>query len=127
MAGLIGVILTLNPPTEIYPESVLTFQTTSPVTISAVNAPQAFRYVGPDEYDRPYMAQSAPPQQPVLVRRPAPYPAYPAPYAAYPPPYAPYPYPYYGPSVVVGVGGWWGPGYYGHGYYYGHGPYGHHH
>jgi hypothetical protein len=109
MAGIVGVILTRNHPTEIYPETVLTFQVTSPVAISTVHAPQAFRYVGPEEYDRPYVTQT----QPLPVRRPV---------YTYPPPYYP-PY-YWGPSVYVGFGYSYGYGYgYGRGYYYGHGPY----
>jgi hypothetical protein len=113
MAGIIGVILTRNHATEIYPETVLTFQVTAPVAISTARAPQAFRYVGPDEYDRPYVVQAQP--------RPAPAPrpvyGYPAP-APYP-----YPYPYWGPSVYIGVGsGWYGPGW-GYRYYGYRGPY----
>ena len=60
MAGIVGVILTRNHPTEIYPETVLTFQVMAPVAITTAHAPQAFRYVGPDEYDRPYFTQSEP-------------------------------------------------------------------
>ncbi|HEY2014453.1 MAG TPA: hypothetical protein VGH38_13175, partial [Bryobacteraceae bacterium] len=86
-AGIIGVLLTRNRPTIVYPETALTFRIESPVTVSTVRAPQAFRYVGPDEYDRGYNAQLHP--------RPA---APPAPYY-YGPSYYPY-YPYYwGPSV----------------------------
>jgi hypothetical protein len=96
-AGLIGVLLTRGHPTVVYPESVLTFQTTQPVTISTVRAPQAFRYVDPNEYDRGLVA-AAP--QPRPRPRPAPY------YGAYPPPYyGPYYYPAYGPYYGgVGVG-----------------------
>ena len=60
MAGIVGVILTRDHPTEVYPETVLTFQVMAPVAINTANAPQAFRYVGPDEYDRPYVTQSEP-------------------------------------------------------------------
>jgi len=40
-----------QPSTVIYPETALTFQMTAPFTISTTRAPQAFRYVGPDDYD----------------------------------------------------------------------------
>jgi hypothetical protein len=52
-AGLIGVLLTRGHPTVVYPETVLTFRIDSPVAVNTARAPQAFRYVGPDEYDRP--------------------------------------------------------------------------
>lgn len=117
-AGIVGVLLTRGHPTVVNPETVLTFRIESPVNVDLSRAPQAFRYVGPDEYDRPVQTQVAyrPPPPPRYV---APYPyygGYPAPY------YAPYPY-YYGPSfgVVIGTGGW------GHGGYYGHGGHGGHH
>ncbi len=103
-AGLIGVMVTRNRPTVVYPETALTFRVESPVTISTVNAPQAFHYVGPGEYDRPLNAQLQP--------RPMPRPALPY--------YAPYPYPYYPYYWGPGIGVWWGrgPGYfYGRGYY----------
>ena len=99
-AGIIGVLMTRNHPTVVYPETALTFQIESPVTVSTLNAPQAFRYVGPNEYDRP-----VPQLQP---RRPAPGPYY-APYPYYGYPY----YPYWGTGVSL----YWGPGFfYGRGY-----------
>jgi hypothetical protein len=107
-AGIIGVVMTRNHPTVLYPETALTFRMESPLTVSTVNAPQAFRYVSPDEYNRPMAPQLQP--------RPAPRTYY-APYAAYPYP-SPYPYyyPYWGPGFSVWVGR--GPGfYYGRGYY----------
>ena len=96
-AGIIGVLVTRNHPSVIYPETVLTFQVQSPLTIATGNAPQAYRYVGPEDYDRPVM-QVAP--------RPAPRPA------SYYGGYYPY-YPYYSPYF-------WGPGiYFGGGFFYG--------
>ena len=93
-AGIIGVLLTHNHPTVVYPETALTFRIETPVTISTTRAPQAFRYVDPNEYDRPAEARAIP------VRRPSPY---------YGPSYYPYyPYPYWG-------------SYYGYGYGYGYG------
>jgi hypothetical protein len=109
-AGIIGVLVTRNHPTVVYPETPLTFQVTSAAAISTVHAPQAYRYVGPEDYNRPVEAQLQ--HRPVPVPRPAPgyyygpgyYPAYPYPYYGY----------YWGPSVGVVVG----PGYfYGRGYY----------
>jgi hypothetical protein len=52
-AGIIGVLLTRNHPTVVYPETALTFRIEAPVTINTAHAPQAFRYVGPEEYNRP--------------------------------------------------------------------------
>jgi hypothetical protein len=52
MIGIAGVIATRNHPALLYPETPLTFQVTAPVTVSTGNAPQAFRYVGPEDYER---------------------------------------------------------------------------
>jgi hypothetical protein len=106
-AGIVGVLLTRNHPTFVYPETALTFRIESPVAISTARAPQAFRYVGPDEYERGHNTQL----QPRPVGPP------PAPYY-YGPSYYPY-YPYYwGPSFSFYYGR--GPGYfYGRGYYRG--------
>jgi hypothetical protein len=108
VAGIAGVLLTRHHPTVVYPETALTFGVEAPVTISTVRAPQAFRFVGPEDYNQPYNAQLGP--------RPAPRPGYYSPYYGYPAysypyayPYAYAPYPYYGwgwgPSVGVWVGG----------------------
>lgn len=105
VAGIAGVLLTRNHPTVVYPESALTFAIQAPVAISTARAPQAFRYVGPEDYTE------APPLNGELRRRPAPAPyGYYAPYGyGYPYPYY-YGYPYYGGfSVVIGRG-------YGYGY-----------
>jgi hypothetical protein len=103
-AGIIGVILTRNHPTVVYPETALTFRVEAPVVINTTRAPQAFRYVGPEEYNHP------------VETRMGPRPVGPAPGyfngPGYYPPYYPY---YYGPSLVVG----WGPGFfYGRGFGY---------
>ena len=105
-AGIIGVILTRNHPTVVYPETALTFRIEVPVAINTTRAPQAFRYVGPEEYDRPVETQLRP--RPVA----------PAPGYYYGPGYDPY-YPYYwGPSVSL----YWGPGFfYGRGFVHGFG------
>lgn len=109
-AGLIGVLATRNHPSVVYPESALTFEVTSPVLVSTAHAPQAFRYVGPEDYARPQT------QQVLRAARPAPAPnpyyyggGYYSPYY-----YSPYPY-YWGPSFGVVIGRGFGRGY-GRGY-----------
>jgi hypothetical protein len=111
--GIIGVLVTRGHPSIITPEQVLTFKIEAPVTFSTTQAPQAFRYVQPGEYEQPNGGG----------------PGYGGPgygaqyYAAAPPPpyyygypyYAGYPY-YWGPAF----GFYWGPGFYwGRGYWYG--------
>jgi hypothetical protein len=94
-AGIIGVLLTRNHPTVVYPETALTFQITSPVGISTVRAPQAFRYVGPEDYSQPQVVQ--------LHQRPVAQPCYGC--SAYGPGPAWFsPYPYWGPGFAVGFG-----------------------
>jgi hypothetical protein len=111
-AGTIGVLLTRGHPSVIAPEQVLTFRIEYPVTIVTDRSPQAFRYVQPNEYDRPLYNQPAP-----QVQYAAPAPVF-APYYSYGYGY-PYYYPYYGPSFSFFVGrGFYGrPNYYGRGYY----------
>ena len=89
-AGLIGVLFTRGNPTVIYPESVLTFRIQDPIQVATDHAPQAFRIVGSNDYAQPH-------DQPRTL-------------SVRPPPY--YATPYYGPSVGVGFGTFWGPGYY---------------
>ncbi len=89
LVGLAAVLATHNHPTIVYPETVLMFQTTVPVTIPTGTS-QAFRYVGPNDYSPGVQMQMRPP-----ARAPV-YPGYGtayAPYGAYPYGY-PYPYPY---------------------------------
>jgi hypothetical protein len=116
IVGIAGVIATRNHPAVLYPETPLTFQVTAPVTVSTVNAPQAFRYVGPEDYERQPAMRSQ------LNVRPPGYPAqnylygpgysYPGYYPGFYPGYYPGYYPYYwGPSVGIGFG--FGPGFYG--------------
>jgi hypothetical protein len=105
-AGIVGVLLTHNHPTVVYPETALTFRIETPVAINTTRAPQAFRYVDPNDYQRPAEVRAMP------VRRPVPY---------YGPGYNPYyPYPYWGPyygygygyglGVGIGFGRGWGYG-----------------
>jgi hypothetical protein len=112
VAGLAGVLLTRNHPTVVYPETPMTFAVDAQAVISTARAPQAFRFVGPDDYSQPEPVNAQ------LRPRPAPRPVYGSPYGPYgypapypyPYPYAYAPYPYWGPSVGVVVGGGWGWG-----------------
>jgi hypothetical protein len=109
VASTIGVLLTRGRETVIYPESVLTFRIEAPLTISTERAPQAFRYVERDDYDRPNELQARP--APALAGC-GPYGCPPAPYYYGAPPY------YYGP----GFGPYYGSRfYYGAGFYFGRG------
>jgi hypothetical protein len=115
VAGEVGVLLTRDHPTIVYPEMPLTFQITSAVTVSTVRATQAFHFATPQDYERP-PAQLAgrPGSGPGYYYAPGGgngsyyAPGYYSPYGAYP--YYGYPYyPYYwGPSVGIGFG--WGGG-----------------
>jgi hypothetical protein len=101
-AGIIGVLLTRGNPTIVRPEQVLTFRIDDPIVVSTERAPQAFRYVGPGDY-----------QQPSDQPRPRPAPYAGGPYGVYyGPGYYPYygygyPY-YYGPSIGIGFGRFYG-------------------
>jgi hypothetical protein len=133
-AGLIGVLVTHNHASVIYPEQMLTFRLEAPVFISTEHGQQAFRYVQPNEYDRPHDNGSGGPAPsgpgaygPGAYGSAAPPPPPPTYYSygyGYPYPYYGYTYgyPYWGPSFsfYYGPGFWWGS----HGYhypYYGHG------
>lgn len=105
VASSIGVLFTRGRPTEVYPESMLTFRLDAPVTISTTNASAAFHYA--DQSD--YTGAGGPPARVAsqMAGRPvaaaplyAPYPYY-SPYY-----YSPY---YYGPGLGVFIG----PGFYG--------------
>ena len=111
-AGVAGVLSTRGRPTEIYPETILTFRLQEPVTISTQQSPQAFLPVSQQDYaqrpiPRNYSAGPTP-YPPPDVYPPAPY---------YPPPYY---YPgYYPPPPYYGYYGY-GPGFgiiVGHGFY----------
>ena len=112
----LGAVLTHGHASVIYPEQPITFRLEQPVLVSTANAPQAFRYVQPGEYDqRPngpsgnYASAAPPPPPPPYV-----YGGY-----GYGYPYAyGYGYPYYGgPSVGLYFGGPHYRGFYGHPYY----------
>ena len=106
-AGVVGVLLTRGYPTVIEPETLLTFQVTSPVTVETNDAPQAFRFVEPADYavtqTESQQVLASPPAYPTLPAYPYPYYVYYSlpyyPYYAYPYYYPYYGYPYfYGPS-----------------------------
>jgi hypothetical protein len=92
--------MTHNHPTVLYPETALTFAVTTPVVVNTANAPQAYRYVGPEDYQTTMATQPAPrprAERPVYIYGPGYY------------PYYPYYYPYYwGPSFGIGFGGFGG-------------------
>jgi hypothetical protein len=98
-AGTLGALLTPGYPTLVYPEQVLTFRVENPIVISTGRAPQAFRPVGPQDYQQ---AGDAPRLQSRPLR-----PYYGPGYAYGPYPYYGYPYYpyYYGPGVGIGFGG----------------------
>lgn len=119
-AGGIGVLLTRGRPTVLHPESVLTFRTEYPVTISTAHAPLAFRYVTPEDYGRAYEPERArvryydyldylPPPPPRIYVVPPTYAyVYPAPFPYYwwrPWPYRPR---FYGPRFGFGFGFFYG-------------------
>jgi len=105
--GIVGVLVTRGRPTYLYPEQILTFRVEAPVTVSTEAAPQAFRWVTPNDYERPYDVQNRtrPPNGAYYGYN------YPYPYA-YPYPYSYlYGYPYYwGPSIGFYWGRGWGRG-----------------
>jgi hypothetical protein len=110
-AATVGVLLTRGRATVIYPETVLTFRIESPVTISTERAPQAFRFVEPNDYNQVSDRQAPPPPP----QRDGPCSGYGCPPP--PPPFyygyydAPFYYPYYGPGFAF---------FYGPRFYYGH-------
>ncbi|MBV9082500.1 MAG: hypothetical protein JOZ62_07495, partial [Acidobacteriaceae bacterium] len=99
--GILGVLVTRGEPSVIYPEQMITFRLETPVTVSTEHEPYAFRYVQPNEYDRPQYGAGPPPARPYYATTPVPPPA---PYY-YPYPYYAYAYPYYwGPTFGFYVG-----------------------
>jgi hypothetical protein len=111
IAGSAGVILTRGRPTEIYPESMLTFRLNAPVTISTTNASAAFHYASQEDYGVGGMQQRMA-QGPPRPYGPPPAGYGPAPYG--PVAYPPYGYPYYAPYYYgPGIGVYVGPGFYG--------------
>jgi len=130
IASTVGVLLTRGRPTVIYPETMLTFRLSAPITISTEHAPQAFQSVGPGGYTGGYSRGYAGGYNGGYGGGPsaqgAPLPGsggsgwnclgygWPGPPVANAPAPYYYPYPYaYWPSFSF----WYGPGFYGRGYY----------
>jgi hypothetical protein len=119
-AATIGVLLTRGYPTSIAPETLLTFEVTTPVKIETSYAPQAFRFAyfsdNPQVQAQSQQA-SALPRINYVYYAPPPY------YPSYWPYYWPYystPY-FYGPSFNFFLGSQYGyRGYYGHRVYHWH-------
>lgn len=90
-AATIGVLVTRGRPTVVYPESVLTFRTLAPLTISTERSEQAFQPVSQQDYEPQRLQRRAGPP-PARVPRPAYYSNY------YYWPYRPF---YSGPRVFI--------------------------
>jgi hypothetical protein len=109
IASSAGVVATRGRPTEVYPETMMTFRLDAPVNISTAQTSGAFHFASQEDYGvnpQSRMAQGPPPR----TGGPAMGPGYGV--APYPAPYYPYPYYspyYYGPGFGVVIGG----GYYG--------------
>jgi hypothetical protein len=104
-AGIIGVLSTRGKPTEIPPETVLSFRLQAPVTISTEKSQFAFQPVTQSDYDshtaqgHERMARPGPPPPPYYYPYPYAYPyayGYPYPYAVYPAPFVGFGFGYYG-------------------------------
>jgi hypothetical protein len=95
-ADAAAVMMTHNHPTILSPGVALTFNITTPVAINTANAPGAYRYVGPEDYQNNSVNYAAP----------APRPAGSSTYVYGGPGY-PYGYPYYSPYYPY----YWGPGF----------------
>jgi hypothetical protein len=108
-AGTIAALVTRNHPTVVYPETALTFRVDAPLVVSTTSAPQAFRYVDPNDYDRPAPLQTRTgPSAPRCYNCAPPYGG-----SFYSPYYSPYSYGYWGPygpglgfGIVIGRGGY---------------------
>jgi len=117
VASTVGVMLTRGRPTVVYPEQVLTFQLTGPVTLAADFNSEAFQPVSQQDYQQGSMRPYGPSGYGAGGYGPG-YGAAPAPgYYGYG-----YGYPYaYGPYYGYGYYPWWGPGigigFYGGGFY----------
>ena len=123
VASIAGVMMTRGRQTVIYPETLLTFRLTAPVTISTAQSAAAFQPPTPADYGKSQQMRprytSGPP--PTLYGGQgyyaAPYPAY-GYYPYYPGFYSGWGWGW-GPSVYIG--GFYGRGFYGRGFYGGRG------
>ncbi len=108
-ASTIGVLSTRGHATEVYPESVVSFRTLAPLTVSTENSEQAFQPVRQEDYEQNQL-QPRTAQRVVVAPRP-----------------------YYGDIYYGGWPYYYGPGFYFSGFYsgygyrggYGHGGFGH--
>ena len=100
VASTVGVLVTRGKPTVVYPESVLTFRTLSPLTIEIEESAAAFQPIRQEDYaPAALQRRAAPPPAPAhryYTRRPSYY-SYDYAY----PYYFPYPSYVYGPSIVI--------------------------
>jgi len=96
VTSTIGVLATRGRPTIIYPEALLTFKTSEPVSFSTERSAYAFQPAGPQDY-APALQSRAPMGGPRPYYRPYGYGyPYPGPYYA--------PYPYFGTGIIIGGG-----------------------
>lgn len=109
--GLLGVLLTRGHATILHPEQVLTFRVETPITIATDRAPQAFRWVEPEDYQQGLQASRPARPRPPCGPYGCPPPSL---YGGYPYFYGPGFYPYGGPSFAF----FYGPRFYGRGFYY---------
>ena len=101
-ASTIGVLATRGKPTEVYPESTLTFRTLSPLIVDTVAAEAAFQPVRQEDYAPAALQRRGYVQRAVPARhyyRSRPYSGYYSYGDSYW--YDPYPRYYYGPSIVI--------------------------
>jgi hypothetical protein len=95
VAGVALVLMTRNRPTVVYPETAFTFRLEQPLIVSTARAPEAFRFAGPSEFERPDAVRPRPAAAPRYpTRRPMPGPMY----------YPGWGYPGYGASIGVVFG-----------------------
>ena len=109
-ASTIGVLATRGKPTVVYPESMLTFRTLSPLTIETVEAEAAFQPVRQEDYEPAALQRRAGPRSAPGYRyfdryykgrsSRYSYSSYGYPYLYY----EPYPRHVYGPTIVIRPG-----------------------
>jgi hypothetical protein len=111
-AGVVGVLSTRGRPTELPPETVLTFRLENPLTIDTQQSPQAFQPVTAEDYPNSGAVRN-PSRYPAKESYPFPRPSYYPPYpcgGCYPPPYGGYlgigigPRIFVAPGIVIGRG-----------------------
>ncbi|MCZ6751123.1 MAG: hypothetical protein O7E51_04750 [Acidobacteria bacterium] len=108
-ASTIGVLATRGKPTEVYPESTLTFRTLSPLTVETASSAAAFQPVRQEDYapvalQRRGRTHRAVPGRRYYKSRPSIHFSYGYPYGYYGYPYGyydPFPRYFYGPTVVI--------------------------